>query len=113
MGKINSKKKGSAGELELAHFLTDHGFPARRGMQFQGTPDSPDIICDSLKTYSLECKRTEKALLYPWMEKAMEDAGADQTPVICHRRSRGEWLAILRLEDLLKMITHLKHFEGM
>ena len=31
---MNSKRKGSAGELELAHKLSDYGFECRRTQQF-------------------------------------------------------------------------------
>lgn len=102
--KINSKKKGSRGELELAHYLTDAGFPARRGQQFQGTPESPDIICESLDKFHIECKRTEIAKLYPWMAQALADKAEDQVPVIMHRKSQQEWLAVLRLKDFLELV---------
>ena len=102
--KINSKKKGSRGELELAHFLTDHGFVARRGMQFQGTPESPDIICDSLSQFHIECKRTERGNLYNWLWQADKDRSENQIPVVMHRRSDQEWVAILKLENFLKVI---------
>lgn len=31
---MNSKRKGNAGELELAHKLTEYGFECRRTQQF-------------------------------------------------------------------------------
>ena len=99
VGKINSKKKGSKGELELAHFLSDRGFTARRGQQYQGTPDSPDIICESLNQYHIECKRVEKFRLYDSLKQARDDAGDDQTPVVFHRQNNKEWVVILSAED--------------
>lgn len=102
--KINSRAKGSRGELELSKFLTDHGFPARRGQQFQGSPDSPDIVCDSLKQYHIECKRVERGNPYLWIEQANKDKGEFQSPVVMHRRSDKPWLAILYLEDLLELL---------
>ena len=107
--RINSKAKGKTGELELAHYLTDHGYPARRGQQFQGTPESPDIICESLDKIHFECKRTEKAKLYDWMKQAQKDAGEKQIPVVCHRRNNSEWLAILPLDKLLHILTYTEY----
>lgn len=100
----NSRDKGARGERELAHWLTEHGYPARRGCQYQGGPESPDVVCPSLPVH-FEVKRTEKLRLYDAMKQAMADAG-DNVPVVAHRRSRGEWLAILRLSDLLALVEH-------
>ena len=33
---LNSKQKGKAGELELAHILKDYGYDTRRGQQYCG-----------------------------------------------------------------------------
>ena len=45
MGKINSRAKGARYERELARYLDENGFPARRGQQFAGGSDSPDVVC--------------------------------------------------------------------
>lgn len=100
---MNSKAKGKRGELELVRFLKAHGHPARRGQQFQGGPDSPDVVCPSLP-FHIECKRTERLSLYEALEQAERDAGDDLAPLVAHKRNRGKWLAILRLEDLLRLI---------
>ena len=100
---MNSRDKGKRGELELSHFLTDHGHPARRGQQFSGGPDSPDVICKSLP-FHFEVKRTECLSLYPAMQQAANDAGEGSVPMVIHRRNRREWLAILRLDDLLELL---------
>lgn len=97
---MNSKAKGKRGELELCRFLEEHGHPARRGQQFKGTPDSPDVECPTLP-FHIEVKRTERLNLYEAVEQAVGDAGDDQVPLVAHRRNRGPWLAVLRLEDLL------------
>lgn len=98
----NSKRKGKAGELELAHYLTDHGHPARRGQQFRGGSDSPDVICPSLPVH-FEAKRTERLRIHEAMTQAIDEAG-DRVPVVAYRRNRSEWLAILRLDDLLELM---------
>ena len=46
MGKINSRAKGARYERELARYFEENGFPARRGQQFAGGSDSPDVVCD-------------------------------------------------------------------
>ena len=100
---MNSRDKGKRGELELSHFLTEHGFPARRGQQFSGGPESPDVICKSLP-FHFEVKRTERLRLHEAMNQATNDAG-DMTPAVAHRRNRDEWLVTMRLSDLLELVA--------
>ena len=99
---INSRQKGAAGERELAQFLREHGVEARRGQQFHGGAGSPDVVAE-LPGVHLECKRVEKGSLYDWMAQATADAG-ESIPVVAHRRNRSGWVAILRLEDLVKLL---------
>jgi len=100
---INSKLKGKVGELEFVKFLKDHGINARRGQQYKGTPDSPDIISD-LENIHWEVKRTEHIQLYKYMKKAIEDASDIQIPVIAYRKNNEDWVCILRAEDLLLLV---------
>lgn len=102
MGRINSRTKGKVGELELAAFLRERGYEARRGQQFHGGADSPDVVTD-LPGVHLECKRVEKTALYDWLEQAKRDAAPGNVPIVAHRKNREEWVAILRLDDLLKL----------
>lgn len=103
----NSRAKGKAGELELAAYLRDHGIEARRGQQFSGGTDSPDVVT-SLNRVHFECKRTERTDLYGWMAQAISDAG-DKLPVVVHRKSREDWLAIMPLHELLKLLENSGH----
>ena len=98
---INSKQKGKSGELELSHYLSDKGFPAKRGQQFKGTPDSPDIICDSLSQYHIECKRVEKLNIDQAMNQSIEDSGENQIPIVIHRKNREKWKITMLLDDFL------------
>lgn len=99
---LRSRNKGKVGERELAHFLMDRGFEAKRGVQYQGSSDSPDVVCPDLPGVHLECKRVEAGNPYKWMAQATRDAGG-KVPVVAHRKNRQEWLAILPLHELLKL----------
>lgn len=96
------RNKGARGERELAAWLRERGYNARRGQQFSGSPESPDVVCPDVP-FHFECKRTERLSLYPAMAQAIGDAGY-KIPVVAHRRNHGEWLAVLRLDDLLKIL---------
>jgi Holliday junction resolvase len=101
-----SRNKGKTGERELAHELTRvMGVSARRGVQFQGGPGSPDVVAD-LPGIHIECKRTERFRLYEALEQAVEDAGHN-IPVVLHRQNRQPWVAVIRLDDLPTLIQKL------
>jgi len=98
MGK-KSLLKGKVGERELASELQRlFGVEARRGVQYSGSPDSPDVVTD-LPIHA-EVKRCERLSIYKAMEQAVTDAGKDKTPIVFHRQNRKGWLAIIRLDDL-------------
>lgn len=99
---INSNAKGKAGEREMAAFLRARGYgDARRGQQYSGGHDSPDVV--GLPGVHIEVKRTESLSAYVALDQSIRDAGAANTPVVFHRKSRREWIAILRLEDFLSL----------
>lgn len=110
--RINSTVKGKVGERELAHFLAEHGFPAHRGQQHKGGEDSPDVCWQPPVPIHLECKRTETFSIHAAMKQATADAAPGEIPLVCHRRNRGEWLAILPLESLLSILKQLSDAAG-
>ena len=104
----NSKRKGKGGEQEFSNFLKERGIEARRGQQFKGTPDSPDIISE-LDDIHWEVKRVEKLYLYDSLKKAIGDAGDDQKPVVAYRKNREEWVCILRADDFLNIVKNRRN----
>lgn len=103
--RINSRAKGAAGERELANWLKERGLDARRGQQFSGGTDSPDVVCPTLDGFHIECKRVEAGNLYTWLAQAIKDAGATKIPLVIHRRNKKDWVAILPLEALISYIN--------
>jgi len=101
MARINSRTKGAVGEREIAEFLRERGYEARRGQQFSGGSDSPDVV-HNIEGVHLEVKRTEAGNLYKWLAQAKRDAKG-KVPVVVHRRNKQEWVAILPLDDFLKL----------
>lgn len=101
---INSRTKGKAGELELAELFRFHGYTARRGQQYDGSSGSPDVVCKELHDdFWFECKRVEAGNLYNWLSQAKRDGGA-KVPVVMHRRSREDWVAILPAGLFLQLL---------
>ena len=97
---VNSRTKGAGGERELAHELSRVlNCKARRGQQFSGSPDSPDIVTD-LDGIHIECKRVERLQLYDALKQSVRDAGPDEVPVVMHRKNREKWVVIVELDRL-------------
>lgn len=96
----NSRNKGKQGELELARVLRLYGYDTRRGQQFKGSPDSPDVL--GLPGIHIECKRVEKLNLYDALSQSKSDAGED-IPVVMHRRNRSKWLVTMELKDWIEI----------
>lgn len=97
---VNSRAKGCRGELEWSAFLREHlACPdARRGQQFSGSPDSPDVV-GGIQGLHPEVKRVERLNLQDAMEQAVRDCG-DDIPYVASRRSRKPWLVTVRADDL-------------
>jgi len=101
---INSRSKGKRGELELAEFLRRRGHDTRRGQQFAGGGDSPDVM--GLPGFHVECKRVEAGSPYKWLDQAKRDAeGSGNVPIVMHRKSRRDWVVIMDAEDFLSLIA--------
>lgn len=110
---INGRQKGARGERELALFLTDAGFPAKRGVQFsQGKHGltGADVLCESLPLH-IECKRVEKLSLYEALSQALRDAGS-KIATVWHKKNNHEWVVILRAEDFLDIIRRSDLVDG-
>lgn len=67
-----SRRKGIEGERELSAWFRERGVPARRGVQRQGGPDSPDV--EAAVPFHIECKRQERLSILAALAQARGDA---------------------------------------
>ena len=106
--KINSRAKGKAGELEFAAFLKERGITARRGQQFKGGTDSPDVVAgECVAGIHFEVKRTQAGNPYNWHHQACTDADICKIPVVAHRKNNKPWLAIMDMRDFINIMEEL------
>lgn len=99
----NGNAKGKCGERELSKKLTElFGEPCRRGKQYCGSEDSPDVV--GLPGIHIECKRTNVLRLWEAVDQATAECGGN-VPVVCHRPNRREWIAIVPLDRLPELAT--------
>jgi Holliday junction resolvase len=103
MPKINSRSKGARGERMWRDELRAAGFTARRGQQFAGGADSPDVICAELAGLHQEVKFVETLSLEKACEQAERDGGGKPW-IVAHKRSRTPWLVTMNAELFFRLM---------
>ena len=98
---MDSREKGKRGERELAGVLRSYGYDTRRGVQYKGGPESPDVA--GLPGVHIECKRVERLNVYDSLDQSVRDAGEDEIPVVMSRRNHSRWIAHVYLDDFMEM----------
>jgi len=103
MGRM-SRQKGKRGEREAAAELgAILGVYARRGVQYQGGPDSPDVVLDGVPIH-VEAKRTERLSLWAAIEQAKADAPEGKVPMVWHKCNRRGSVVIVETERLWEFV---------
>lgn len=107
---MNSREKGKRGERQWRDELRAHGYHARRGQQFSGSPDSPDVVCEELAWIHFEVKAVERLNIEDAMEQARRDSGASRTgqskvPMVAHKRNFSPWLVTMDSETFFKFLA--------
>jgi hypothetical protein len=108
------REKGKRGERQWRDELRANGYPARRGQQFSGSPDSPDVVCDDLAWLHFEVKAVERLNVEDAMEQARRDARKaesgklkaeiERVPIVAHRRSFRPWLVTMEAETFFRLL---------
>lgn len=101
MGKINSKDKGKRGERYVAKLLREYGYDAKRGVQYQGSPNSPDVT--GLPKVHIEVKFTEKLNIWNALEQSKRDSGENEIPVVMFKRNRTQVYVALPFDEFMEM----------
>ena len=108
---MNSRQKGKVGEREFASLLRENGFDARRGQQFSGGADSPDVVSDALAWLHVEVKRVQNLNL---TDACVQAEGDQARPgrtgpkklawIVAHRRNHAPWLITMRAETFFNFL---------
>jgi Holliday junction resolvase len=96
----SSRRKGIAGEREVARLYEAAGFEVR------GLESSGDhlIACRAGLLVHSEVKRQERVRLPEWLAQAKAEAPAGALPVVAFRQSRGEWYVALPLAAFVEAV---------
>src|SRR4051812_44039068 len=100
---MNSREKGKRGERQWRDELRANGYTARRGQQFSGSPESPDVVCDDLPWIHFEVKAVERLNIEEAMDQARRDS-AGKVPIVAHRRSFRPWLVTMSAETFFRLL---------
>lgn len=100
------RRKGADGEREVVALLRAAGLPVDRTARQGGISVRGDLA--GIPGVHVEVKRQEQARPWAWWEQAQADAPAGTIPVVAFRRSRSEWLALLPLDALARLLAERK-----
>ena len=113
---MNSREKGKRGERQWRDELRANGYHARRGQQYAGGGDSPDVVCDELSDFHFEVKAVERLNIEDAMDQARRDqaglgsnaAAAAKMPIVAHRRSRRQWLLTMDAATFFRLLRSFR-----
>ena len=109
---LRSKQKGKEGEREVAHLLREFGFEARRGQQFSGSPDSPDVV-SNMTGFHIEVKRTGKQTdLFAALEQAKKDRKKGEDALVFHRKNGKDWIVAMDAREFLRLVDKYVFTKG-
>jgi Holliday junction resolvase len=101
---LKSKTKGKVGEREVAELLREFGFNARRGQQFAGGGDSPDVVSD-MEGFHIEVKRTGKQTdIFAALEQAKRDRKPWEDALVFHRKNNKDWIVAMDAREFLRLL---------
>lgn len=106
-----SKEKGKRGEREAAKFLSGLlNCSFSRGVQYQGSSDSPDVA--GLKEFGLHCevKRDEVTIgekLYKAIQQSKNDCEGQSIPFVLSRRNKREWIIAIEADNLVEFCENV------
>ena len=104
---MKSLAKGKRAERSFRDHLRAAGWTgARRGVQYCGTPDSPDVICPELDGFHFEVKHTERGNPFEFLAQAIRDAGPSKIPTLAMRRNLHPFIIVLRAEDFFALLKN-------
>ena len=98
-----SREKGKRAERQWRDEFRAHGYSARRGQQFSGSPNSPDVVCDDLPLYHFEVKHVENLNLSAAMVQSRRDAGG-KAAFVAHRKNYWPWLVTMDAERFYRLL---------
>ena len=99
----SERRKGAAGELEVARIFQAHGFDCDRVPNSGGLRIKGDLHGEL--PVHVEVKRQETARPWLWAAQARADSLAGASWLVAMRRSHDEWLAMMPLVAVVRLLA--------
>jgi hypothetical protein len=96
------REKGIRAELEVAAIFRAAGFDCNRVPNSGGLRIKGDLYGDI--PAHVEVKRAERLCVPEWWRQTRGEAPEGVLPVLAFRQSRGEWLALVPLDALVRLL---------
>jgi hypothetical protein len=104
MGR-SQREKGKAGERWLAKQLRSSGYSAHRGVQHQGGPESPDVVCKDLPIHwEMKWGYKQGLSVRKVLSQAYDEAPPYSIPVGVWKPQREQAIAFMCLDDFLRLL---------
>ncbi len=104
---MNSRAKGARGERQWRDELRANGYDARRGQQYSGSPESPDVVCAALPWVHFEVKAVERLNIEAAMDQARRD-GVGKVPFVAHKRNHRPWLVTMEADIFFELVREFQ-----
>lgn len=98
----SERRKGAGGELEVARIFKAADFDCDRTPNSGGLRIRGDLHGDL--PLHVEVKRQETARPWLWAKQSRDEASAGERWLVAMRRSHDEWLALLPLVDVVRLL---------
>ena len=108
---VNSRNKGKDFENKVSQLIRLRNFEARRGQQYEGSSDSPDVV--SNLPFGIECKAVENLNVQKAYEQSLKDAHEDEIPIVVHKKKNKEILVSLSFKEFLDIIKFIELSGGL
>lgn len=100
---VCSVRKGKVAERAAAHYLSElFGVKCRRGQQFAGSPESPDVV--GIEGLHIEVKNCQQLNIDKALEQSVNDSASHEVPIVFHRKNRKRWKITFYADDLLQFL---------
>lgn len=106
-----ARQKGTAAESAVVRYLADHGFPTAERRALHGALDQGDVT--GIPGVVVEVKNHRKYAFAEWLKELAEEkanAKADTAFLVVKPRGvgatrTGEWMCVMPLADMCRLLT--------
>lgn len=104
MTGLRSRRKGQAGEREVAKWFNRAGWPEVGRNHSQSELGGSDLVGGPLGM-RCEIKRTEQAKVWAWIEQARAACHAGDWWCVWFRRSNDDWRVLIDAERFMQLLV--------